>query len=73
MVDYKEFTCPLNDNSNSTEDYMFNSIIFQSGFLNNINVNEERLFDSIDQTSGGLRGRNCGGGKLEKSQLKGKI
>ena len=73
VVDYKEFSCPPNDNSNSTEDYMFNSIIFQSSSLNNINVNEERLFDSIDQAGGGLRGRNCGGGGLEESQLKGKI
>ena len=46
VVDYKEFSCPPNDNSNSTEDYMFKS---------------------------GLQGRNCGGGGLEESQLKGKI
>ena len=73
MVDDKKLSSPPNNNSNVTEEYMYNLIIFQSGFLNNINVNEVRLFDYSDQTGGGLRGMNCGGGGLQKFQLKGII
>ena len=73
VVDYKEFSCPPNDNSNSTEDYLFNSILFQGGSLNNINVDEMCLFDSSDRAGCGLRGKELRRWGLEESQLKGKV
>ena len=49
-MDDEEILSPQNDNSNLTEDYLFNSVIFQSKSLNNQTGNEERLFYSSDHT-----------------------
>ena len=50
LLDDEDSSSSQDDNSNLTEDYLLNSIILQSGSINNDIINEERLFESSDHT-----------------------
>ena len=50
LLDDEDSSSSQDDNSILTEDYLLNSIILQSGSINNDIINEERLFESSDHT-----------------------